>query len=320
MALPAGPLDGASLAERLAAQQSALTTSEERVAQYLVTHVDELAFETAEGIAAQTETSDATVIRTVQALGYRGMPDLKRALRAEQRRSTSPAQRLERSLEWAGEDPAVVLDHVLASDAALLTHARSTIDPERFRAAVGILADAREVVSTGFGPSGAVASHLARRLNRLGRRARACIESGFLLADGLVTLAEEDAIVLFVWGGGVSREVKVVLEHASAVDIPIVLVTDTLGPALSRSVATYVSLPAAPKDALGSQTRMLAVTEALALAVAASRHDASLAAMQLLNQLRRDIVGKSFDEPARPEWLGTPQATSTTKRPGTRRR
>jgi hypothetical protein len=51
---------------------------------------------------------------------------------------------------------------------------------------------------------------------------------------------------------------------------------------------------------------MLAVSEALFLATAAQHRDESLASMELLNELRHDIVDEPFEEPAsiRPlEWL-----------------
>src|ERR1700753_1324329 len=60
--------------------------SQKDVAQYIVDHLDEAAFQTAEELARRASTSSSTVVRFSQALGFEGFPELQQAAREEYRR------------------------------------------------------------------------------------------------------------------------------------------------------------------------------------------------------------------------------------------
>src|SRR6202046_538914 len=60
--------------------------SQKDVAQYIVDHLDEAAFQTAEELARRANTSSSTVVRFSQALGFEGFPELQQAARDEYRR------------------------------------------------------------------------------------------------------------------------------------------------------------------------------------------------------------------------------------------
>src|SRR5437773_12177194 len=60
--------------------------SQKDVAQYVVDHLDEVAFHTAEELARRAATSSSTVVRFSQALGFEGFPELQQAAREEYRR------------------------------------------------------------------------------------------------------------------------------------------------------------------------------------------------------------------------------------------
>src|SRR5689334_6038396 len=66
-----------SLDERLAARRDVLRPTEQRVADFFAQHREEVAFLSATEIAKRLVTSDATVVRTAQALGYSGLQELK---------------------------------------------------------------------------------------------------------------------------------------------------------------------------------------------------------------------------------------------------
>ena len=61
--------------------------SQKDVGQYIVDHLDEAAFHTAEELARRANTSSSTVVRFAQALGFEGFPQLQSAARDEYRRS-----------------------------------------------------------------------------------------------------------------------------------------------------------------------------------------------------------------------------------------
>jgi len=169
-----------------------LSPKERAVADFYAEHREEAAFLSAAEIAERLGTSDATVVRAVKALGYSGIPELRRELIDALRARATPAVRLGRTLEDAGEDP---LGHVIALEHQLLERARA-IDRRDFSRAVDILAGAERVLAYGLGPTGPIAEYFVLRLARFGRSAVTMRASGLLLAD--VAPFEEDAAVLGV--------------------------------------------------------------------------------------------------------------------------
>jgi DNA-binding MurR/RpiR family transcriptional regulator len=101
--------------------------SQKDVAQYVVDHLDEVAFHTAEELARRASTSSSTVVRFAQALGFEGFPELQEAARDEYRHhhrrvspqpaGLGPAAPLF-SLDQSPFEQAVAADHVNVEDTA----------------------------------------------------------------------------------------------------------------------------------------------------------------------------------------------------------
>src|SRR6202040_3892234 len=89
-ALGGSPLGGTSehqsLSKYIRARFDECSRSQKDVAQYIVDHLDEAAFQTAEELARRANTSSSTVVRFSQALGFEGFPELQAAAREEYRR------------------------------------------------------------------------------------------------------------------------------------------------------------------------------------------------------------------------------------------
>ena len=75
-----------TLASYIQARFDECSRSQKDVAQYIVDHLDEAAFQTAEELARRANTSSSTVVRFSQALGFEGFPELQAAAREEYRR------------------------------------------------------------------------------------------------------------------------------------------------------------------------------------------------------------------------------------------
>ncbi|HEY1688414.1 MAG TPA: MurR/RpiR family transcriptional regulator [Solirubrobacteraceae bacterium] len=92
--------------------------SQKDVAQYIVDHLDEAAFQTAEELARRANTSSSTVVRFSQALGFEGFPELQAAAREEYRRMHSQPSSSESQgvplfpLDQNEFETAIVADHV----------------------------------------------------------------------------------------------------------------------------------------------------------------------------------------------------------------
>jgi DNA-binding MurR/RpiR family transcriptional regulator len=80
-----------SLSKYIQARFDDCSRSQKDVAQYIVDHLDEAAFQTAEELARRANTSSSTVVRFSQALGFDGFPELQAAAREEYRRVNAKA-------------------------------------------------------------------------------------------------------------------------------------------------------------------------------------------------------------------------------------
>src|SRR3954468_12348044 len=76
-----------TLSAYIRARFDEFSRSQKDVAQYIVDHLDEAAFQTAEELARRANTSSSTVVCFSQALGFEGFPELQGAAREEYRRA-----------------------------------------------------------------------------------------------------------------------------------------------------------------------------------------------------------------------------------------
>src|SRR6201981_3129592 len=82
----ASPTGHQALSAYIRGRFDEFSRSQKDVAQYIVDHLDEAAFQTAEELARRASTSSSTVVRCSQALGCKAFPDIQQAARDEYRR------------------------------------------------------------------------------------------------------------------------------------------------------------------------------------------------------------------------------------------
>ena len=145
--------------------------SQKDVAQYVVDHLDEVAFHTAEELARRASTSSSTVVRFSQALGFEGFPELQEAAREEYRhhhRATAPAGFEAAplfSLDQTAFEQAVAADHVNVEETARKV-SRSEVD-----GAIEAIATASRLLIAGTDQMAFFASYLRHLLMLLDVRA-----------------------------------------------------------------------------------------------------------------------------------------------------
>lgn len=294
----------ASLAERLALHAPTLSPRELEVGRYLVDNAEDAAFLSAAEIAARIGTSDATVVRTVKALGYGGLPALRAELIDELRARATPAARLERSFEQVGSEPASILEHVVGLQIEFLDEMRRTIDAATFARAVAVLDAASRIVIAGIGPTAALAEYLALRLRRFRRPAATVTMTGLRLADELLSLGPGDALVIVVYES-LDRDTGATLERANELGLPVVLVTDTLAIALADRVEVALAAPRSRAGAFSTVATTVAIFDALILALAGRDRPRALGGLAELNALRERTTGRAVRPPREWDDVGT---------------
>jgi len=276
--------------DRVAERLPAMTPAEQRVVRYFQDNREEVLIASAAALAARVETSDATVVRTVKALGFAGLPELRTALAGELRRSLSPADRLTRTLTEAGDSLAAAFTMTLDIHLRSLETLRQTITPELFETAVAAVVDARRSLVFGLGPSGAIATYFVTQLIRFGLDAAALTRSGLLFADDLRTLREGDLVIILAYGR-VYTELAALLDEIDRRGLRSLLVTDTLAAVLRRRVEIVLPVARGRADMLSMHTATLGFIEALLVGIGVRRPDETVASLEQLNEARIKLGG-----------------------------
>ncbi len=261
--------------------------SQKDVAQYIVDHLDEAAFQTAEELARRASTSSSTVVRFSQALGFEGFPELQQAARDEYRRRVgglagggidvlrTPAPLF--SLDHTEFEAALAADHVNVEDTA---HKLSRSDVE---AAIDAIVSAEKVLIAGTDQMAFFASYLRHLLMLLDLRAE-IVASPSQEALGRLSRIDEQTLVIGLSAGRphplITRTMKLA-RHRKARTLAITDATLSEVARLARIRLYYSSnTPAFVR----SHTALLSVIQALAYGVYArdaQQYDVRIKAFRL---------------------------------------
>jgi DNA-binding MurR/RpiR family transcriptional regulator len=162
-----------TLSAYIRARFDEFSRSQKDVAQYIVDHLDEVAFQTAEELARRAATSSSTVVRFSQALGFEGFPELQSQAREEYRRRVAAglaeanghgppggAAAVEPlfSLDQSDFETAVAADHINVEETA------RKLSRTQVEAAVDAISAARRVLIAGTDQMAFFASYLRHLL------------------------------------------------------------------------------------------------------------------------------------------------------------
>ncbi|MGW3955337.1 MurR/RpiR family transcriptional regulator [Streptomyces sp. NPDC004752] len=288
----------APLHERAVALDADLSPSERKVARFLADHPSEIPSMTAADLGRRIGTSDATVVRTVKALGYAGLPELKRVLLKAMVDRRDPARMLAQSIEHLGTDVGIA-DQVLLATRNLMHEARHLIDADTWRTAVDIIDGADAVLAYGIEQAGCVADFFAIELGRCGVPARSVTQTGLSMTSGLLPLSGGDA-VLVIAPLRHFREIDVVIDHARSVGARVVFMSEALGMSVRDRVDVVLQTPQTNFGPASPVFVAMALAQALTLEIAARHPERAVATTQLVNELRGKSVGTDLDVDALP--------------------
>ena len=248
---------------------------------------EQLVFVSALELGAETKTSNATVVRTIQALGYSGLAELKAKL-AEPFAGARLEQRTRRRMDSAGSDVTRVWGNVLTETGERIDQLRQAFAAESYEHAVRLLLEAQQVIAYGFGAQTAAAEHLHLKLGRMGHRSRYIGSSGFRLADDLLGIESGDVVVLFA-PARLTTDVEVLVEQCRAAAVPTVLVTEDVDGQMAGEVTVALLAPTTPTGLTTELLTSLVVADVLAQCVAASDVERTVNSSHRLATLREEL-------------------------------
>ncbi len=203
-----------SLSAYIQARFDEFSRSQKDVAQYIVDHLDDVAFQTAEELARRANTSSSTVVRFSQALGFEGFPELQASAREEYRRRVAAGEvggggtsvQPLFSLDQNEFETAIAADHVNVEETARKV-SRSDVE-----ASVEAIAESHRVLVVGTDQMAFFASYLRHLLMLLDVQAE-IVASPSQEALSRLGRIDEDTVVV-----GLSRRAPAPARHAGDED------------------------------------------------------------------------------------------------------
>ncbi len=190
-----------SLSDYIQERFDDFSRSQKDVARYIVDHLDEAAFLTAEELARRASTSSSTVVRFSQALGFEGYPELQQAAIEEYRNGIATSV----AAQKAGGGALFSFDHSelegsLGADYANLEETARNLTREQVDGAVAALAEAQRVVVVGVDQMAFFASYLRHTLSLLDIRAEIVASTGGESLQRLGRIDEETLVIVLSSG------------------------------------------------------------------------------------------------------------------------
>jgi DNA-binding MurR/RpiR family transcriptional regulator len=282
IATPASSNGHQALSAYIRARFDDFSRSQKDVAQYIVDHLDEAAFQTAEELARRASTSSSTVVRFSQALGFEGFPELQQAARDEYRRrpagatETLPAAPLF-SLDHTGFEAALAADHVNVEDTA---HKLSRASVE---AAIDAIVSAEKVLIAGTDQMAFFASYLRHLLMLLDLRAE-IVASPSQEALGRLSRIDERTLVIGLSAGRPHPLVTRTMKLARHRKAPTLAITDATLSEVARLARVRLYYSSNTPAFVRSHAALLSVIQALAYGVYsrdAQQYDVRIKAFRL---------------------------------------
>lgn len=237
--------------------------SQKDVARYIVDHLDEAAFLTAEELARRAGTSSSTVVRFSQALGFEGYPELQASAIEEYRATVGGDEgggRILFSFDHSEFESSLGTDHSNLEETA------RKLDQSQIDEAVAALSGASQVVIVGTDQMAFFASYLRHTLSLLDIRAEIVTSTAGPSLQRLGRVDEETLLITLSSGRShalLARAMKLA-GHRGARTLAIA--DATLSDAVKKADMSLYFSSNSPSF-LRSNTALMALVHALAYGV-----------------------------------------------------
>ncbi|MBD5657291.1 MAG: MurR/RpiR family transcriptional regulator, partial [Candidatus Eremiobacteraeota bacterium] len=204
---------------RIQGTYSSLRTAEQRVADFILKHAEELIYLTVTELAERTQTSESTVVRLCQKIGYKGYQEFKIMLARD---LVGPAETVYEQIE-SGDALPSLKSKVFQANAQALKDTIEVLSDDELARAVEAIARARRVEIYGIGGSAPLALDAYHKFMKLGIPAVALNDSDLMaMSSSLLGVGD---VALGVSHTGASRDVCDAMENAQNAGATTICIT-----------------------------------------------------------------------------------------------
>ncbi|MDE2572422.1 MAG: MurR/RpiR family transcriptional regulator [bacterium] len=274
---------------RIQGTYSALRTAEQRVADFILKHAEELIHLTVTELAERTQTSESTVVRLCQKIGYKGYQEFKIMLARD---LVGPVDTIYEAVA-PGDSLSTVKAKVFQANAQALRDTLEVLTDEELGRAVEAIATARKVETYGVGGSGPLAYDAYHKFMKLGICAVSLVDSD-LMAMSSVLLQPGD-VAFGISHTGATRDVVEALRHAKDNGATTICLTHRATSPITKvadiKLFTAAKETAFRSDAMTSRLAQLSIIDTLYLGIALRDYERCL---QKIERTREAAAAKRY--------------------------
>ncbi|MEN0586138.1 MULTISPECIES: MurR/RpiR family transcriptional regulator [unclassified Kosakonia] len=275
--------------ERFRARAHTLSPRLQAVARYINENREGVLEQTAMEIAAATQTSDATVVRAIQALGFAGLRDLKQTLEHWFGPSVSSAEKMSTTVNALSCDVNSGIDFVIEGHQHTCEILSAPDNRYAIAQAVALLVEARQVAIFGIGASGILAEYAARLFSRIGLPTSPLNRTGIALSEQLINLQRGDVLVMMAQKSA-HREGLTTLKETRRLGIPVILLTNAVDSRFSQQADVVIHVPrGGEKGKIPLHGTVLLCLEMIILSVASATSQRAIKTVKRINEFHRGL-------------------------------
>lgn len=220
----AAPTTLADFQERLRAIGVNLPKRLKQCADYIATNPDKIAFSTVAELSAGAQVPASALMRFCQELGFSGFSQMQKLFREEySQKWPDYSTRLAKLRNGGGETPSALLAEFAEAGRDSIENLTHSIDPERLRSAVTVLAAARTIHIIGLRRTFPVATYLAYAFEKM--NIPAILHSGVGNLNLQHMMSEGDALIAITFAP-YTQDTVALAEKAAERGLDIVAITD----------------------------------------------------------------------------------------------
>ncbi len=274
---------------RIQGTYSSLRTAEQRVADFILKHAEELIYLTVTELAERTQTSESTVVRLCQKIGYKGYQEFKIMLARD---LVGPTETVYEQID-STDTLEALKTKVFQANAQALKDTIEVLSDEELGRAVYAISRARRLEIYGIGGSAPLALDAYHKFMKLGICA-VWLNDSDLMAMSSSLLAAGD-VALGISHTGASRDVCDAMENAQNAGATTICITHRATSPITKvsnvKLFTAAKETAFGSDATSSRIAQLSIIDVLYAGIANADYDHALARIQ---KTREASAGKRY--------------------------
>ena len=254
--------------------QADLSSSRQRLLRQILDESNETFFLSSREMGRRYKVDSATIIRTVQALGYEKFADFAQDLREHFVTQITPYSAM-KAAEQTNQSVSDLVRQSVDKDLQNLSAFRANLDPDKIVEIAKQINQARRIVVLGIDFAASLAGSLAYGLVRLGFDADAPVGSSGVVQNKMKIMTPKDLLIAISFGRGL-RDTIVAVQSARRRNVPSFGITDGDTTPIAKYCDAYLVATTARTSFIDSYVAPTAAIDAVLVACAHSQSARSL--------------------------------------------